>query len=29
MTLAGYLVVLFIALPYWSAIGEPLGLAAR
>jgi anion transporter len=29
MTLAGYLVVLFIALPYWSAIGEPLGLAPR
>lgn len=29
MTLAGCLVVLFAALPYWSAIGEPLRLASR
>jgi len=24
MTLAAYLVVLFVALPYWSAVGESL-----
>ncbi len=26
MTLAAYLVILFVALPYWSAVGEPLRL---
>ena len=26
MTLAAYLVVLFVALPYWQAVGEPLRL---
>ena len=26
MTLAAYLVVLFVALPYWAAVGEPLRL---
>jgi anion transporter len=29
MTLAAYLVVLFVALPYWQAIGEPLRLLSR
>ena len=29
MTLAAYLVVLFVALPYWSAVGEPLRLISR
>jgi anion transporter len=29
MTLAAYLVVLFVALPYWQAIGEPLRLIHR
>ena len=29
MTLAAYLVVLFVALPYWAAIGEPLRLISR
>ena len=29
MTLAAYLVVLFVALPYWQAIGEPLRLIPR
>jgi di/tricarboxylate transporter len=29
MTLAACLVVLFVALPYWSAIGEPLRLISR
>jgi hypothetical protein len=24
MTLVAYLVVLVVALPYWSAVGEPL-----
>jgi di/tricarboxylate transporter len=26
MTLVGYLVILFVALPYWSFVGEPLRL---
>jgi sodium-dependent dicarboxylate transporter 2/3/5 len=29
MTLAAYLIVLFVALPYWAAIGEPLRLISR
>jgi di/tricarboxylate transporter len=29
MTLAAYLVVLFVALPYWQAVGEPLRLIPR
>ena len=29
MTLAAYLVVLFVALPYWQAVGEPLRLLPR
>jgi len=29
MTLVGYLVVLFVALPYWSAVGEPLRIIPR
>ena len=29
MTLAAYLVVLFVALPYWASIGEPLRLISR
>lgn len=29
MTLAAYLVVLFVALPYWSVIGEPLCIGPR
>ncbi|MCX5838186.1 MAG: SLC13 family permease [Deltaproteobacteria bacterium] len=29
MTLAAYLVVLFVALPYWQAIGDPLRLLPR
>lgn len=29
MTLVGYLVVLFVALPYWSAVGESLRIVAR
>jgi len=29
MTLAAYLVVLFVALPYWQTIGEPLRLLPR
>ena len=29
MTLAAYLVVLFVAIPYWSAVGEPLTLIPR
>ena len=29
MTLVAYLVVLFVALPYWSAIGEPLRIIPR
>jgi len=29
MTLAAYLVVLFAALPYWQAVGEPLRLIPR
>jgi di/tricarboxylate transporter len=29
MTFAAYLVVLFVALPYWQAVGEPLRLLPR
>ena len=29
MTLVGYLVVLFVALPYWSAVGESLRIVVR
>ena len=29
MTLVAYLVVLFVALPYWAAVGEPLRLIPR
>jgi hypothetical protein len=29
MTLMAYLVVIFVALPYWQAIGEPLRLLPR
>jgi len=29
MTLVAYLVVLFVALPYWAALGEPLRLLPR
>ncbi|MCX5826317.1 MAG: SLC13 family permease [Deltaproteobacteria bacterium] len=29
MTLAAYLVVLFVALPYWQAVGEPLRIIPR
>jgi hypothetical protein len=27
MTLVAYATILLVALPYWSAIGEPLGIA--
>jgi solute carrier family 13 (sodium-dependent dicarboxylate transporter), member 2/3/5 len=29
MTLVAYLVVLFVALPYWSVVGEPLRISLR